>query len=83
MRTPLNCIIDMTKRTLINGSGSKMDSKILKRIQFSSKLCLNFVNDLLDMEQIKHGSFEKQVLSFNLVTLLKDIFDLFEEQAQF
>jgi len=49
MRTPLNCIIDMTKRTIESGSATNLDHKILKRIQFSSKICLNFVNDLLDM----------------------------------
>ena len=64
MRTPLSTVIEFTdlmvqriKSGSVHGPGAHLIEHDLQIVKFSSMLMLKQVNDILDTEQITHGTF--------------------------
>ena len=66
MRTPLNAIIGMTSIAIKEKNPEKVKEE-LKKVETSSQLLLNVINDVLDMSKIDAGKLEitKEPFDFN------------------
>ena len=67
MRTPLGGIMQTVQRvcSLPDSCPPHERHRLLKMIFFQAELMLGFVNDLLDLKQIKHGVFKQIVTVFD------------------
>lgn len=79
-RTPLNCINGILQ-SLEDLIPIKVYEHYIKPAFNSGKYLMNMIQDILDISQIKAGKFKLQIIEFDLNLLLKDIFSLFELQA--
>ena len=83
MRTPLGLILQTSERLTNLVSASDKGMKILvKMIFFQSQRILCFVNDLLDLKQMKHGVFKKIITIFDPAEVLQLMIDMFSYQAE-
>ena len=55
---------------------------LVKMIFFQSQLMLCFVNDLLDLKQMKHGVFKQIMTIFDPAEVLQLMIDMFSYQAE-
>jgi len=69
MRTPLNAIIGMTNIALKETDHVKMIDH-LKKVEVSSRLMLNIINDVLDMSKIEAGKLEVVEEPFDFTAML-------------
>ena len=56
--------------------------KLIKMVYYQSQLMLCFVNDLLDLKQMKHGVFKKIISVFDPNEILQKMVEMFSYQAQ-
>ena len=71
MRTPLNAIIGMTNIALKEKDIAKV-MEYLKKVEMSSQLMLNIINDVLDMSKIEAGKLEIVREPFDFTAMLKN-----------
>ena len=71
MRTPLNAIIGMTNFALKEKDPQKI-MDYLKKVEVSSHLMLNIINDVLDMSKIEAGKLEIVKEPFDFAAMLKN-----------
>ena len=80
IRTPMNAIIGMThllQRTTLDDR----QRDYLGRIQSSSRLLLNIINDVLDLSKIEAGKLTLERIGFELPGLLAEVAGLIGEKA--
>lgn len=71
LRTPLNAIIGMTNIALREKDSKKVLEHI-KKVESSSQLLLNIINDILDISKIDAGKLELVKESFDFNNMLKN-----------
>ena len=71
MRTPLNAIIGMTNIALKEKEPQKI-LEYLKKVEVSSQLMLNIINDVLDMSKIEAGKLEMVKEPFDFSAMLRN-----------
>lgn len=79
IRTPMNGIIGMTQIL----QREIYDKKILKKlgiINNSGELLLSIINDILDFSKIEAGKMQLDLVSFDLLQLFEDTFEIFKPQ---
>ena len=82
MRTPLGSIIviiDLLLGLFPNHSELERVTNYCKQIKFQAQLLLHFVNDMLDYRLIKNDAFEKNIVTFDPKTAIKNVVDIFVE----
>jgi signal transduction histidine kinase/ActR/RegA family two-component response regulator len=80
IRTPLNAIIGMI-RLLSDTSLTERQNKLLHNLNVSSDNLLSIINDILDFSKIESGQIDLQYADFNLVHMLKRVFEANEFKA--
>ena len=66
MRTPLGLILQTSERlSSLVSRGDKNIHTLVKMIFYQSQLMLCFVNDLLDLKQMKHGVYKQIITIFD------------------
>jgi len=81
IRTPLNGVIGLVSLALKTDLSASQRGYLTKAIN-SSKILLNIINDILDYSKIEASKMEIESVSFELDTMLQNIFDLFHYQAE-
>ncbi|MBN7773081.1 ATP-binding protein [Clostridium aminobutyricum] len=76
IKTPLNVIIGMV-HILKNTDLTEKQSDILSKINISSELLLNIINDVLDISKIQKSSFVLYPTDFNLLNMLQESEEIF------
>ncbi|MCL2487654.1 MAG: ATP-binding protein [Oscillospiraceae bacterium] len=71
LRTPLNAIIGMTNIALRERDFRRV-TEHLKKVEASSQLLLNIINDVLDMSKIDAGKLEVVLEPFDFNAMLKN-----------
>ena len=71
MRTPLNAIIGMTNIALKEKDHPRI-MEHLKKVEVSSRLMLNIINDVLDMSKIEAGKLEIVKDPFDFTAMLRN-----------
>lgn len=82
IRTPMNGIIGMSIIAMQNLDHTEKVADCLKKVTLSSKHLLALINDVLDMSKIESGKVELKQDVFNFRTFLRDLEDLYYEQAR-
>lgn len=80
IRTPLNGVIGLTK-LILNTELDDRQRDYLEKAKTSSKALLHIINDILDYSKIEAGKLNLEKNSFELQSVIKNIADLFEYQA--
>ena len=80
IRTPLNGILGLNDLVLKTDLDEKQRGYLLKS-KTSSQALLHVINDILDYSKIEAGKLNLEMKSFDLETVLRNIMDLFEYQA--
>ncbi|MDR0307222.1 MAG: response regulator [Chitinispirillales bacterium] len=75
LRTPLNAIIGMTNTALREKDPQRILSHI-KKVETSSQLLLNIINDVLEMSKIEAGKLEVVLEPFNFNAMLMHAEDI-------
>ena len=71
MRTPLNAVIGMTNIAIKEKEPQKV-TEYLKKIESSSQLLLNVINDVLDISKIEAGKLETVNEPFDFAVMLRN-----------
>ena len=71
MRTPLNAIIGMTNIALKENDPLKVRD-YLNKVEVSSRLMLNIINDVLDMSKIEAGKLDICLEAFDFAAMLRN-----------
>jgi signal transduction histidine kinase len=71
MRTPLNAIIGMTNIAIKEKDPQKAKEH-LKKVEISSRLMLNVINDVLDISKIEAGKLEIVKMPFDFAAMIKN-----------
>lgn len=80
IRTPMNGVVGMTE--LLLGTHLDLEQKeYVQIIRSSSKSLLTIINAILDFSKIEAGKLDLENVSFNLRTLVEDVFDLLALKA--
>lgn len=81
IRTPMNAIVGMT--TLAKGKVSDPEKTLdyLRKIDISSKVLLNIINDVLDMSAIENNKLKIAHIEFNLKELVTSLSTLYYSQC--
>ena len=83
MRTPLGLILQTSERlSSLVSRGDKNIHTLVKMIFYQSQLMLCFVNDLLDLKQMKHGVYKQIITIFDPNEVLQLMIDMFSYQAE-
>ncbi|GAB2674631.1 ATP-binding protein [Aliiglaciecola aliphaticivorans] len=81
IRTPINGVLgllDLCMHTQLN----EQQTEYLNRANFSAKLLMQIVNDVLDLSKIESGHFELEQHHFCFEDILLQVENLFTSQAQ-
>mgnify|MGYP005844743393 CR=1 FL=1 len=81
IRTPMNAILgfcDLLNKTLMD----EQQSLYLKSIMGSGKTLLALINDILDLSKIEAGKLELCYEPVNLVALVREVQQIFSQQAE-
>ena len=82
LRTPLNSIIGFTEILGEDKSLSERQSELVEIVNNSGDHLLDVINDILDLSKIEAGKIEKNEESFQLVPLLKSVFEMLNIKAK-
>ena len=82
LKSPLGSIIGFTNLMEKDDEVSPRHQKYLQNINKASEHIRKLINDLLDLARLESGKLTIEHLPFNLKTLIDDIVDGFQPQAQ-
>lgn len=82
IRTPMNAIIGLTGIAKTEVRNPDKITEYLTKIDGSSKLLLNIINDVLDMSAIEGGKLKIDKAPFNFKQLITNITTIFYQQAK-
>ena len=82
IRTPMNAIYGWTSIARKHTDDKHKVKEYLDKIDTSSKYLLSIMDEILDIESIENGRFEKVREKFSLNELYSQIEDLFHEQVK-
>lgn len=82
IRTPMNAIIGLTALSKTTVSSPDKIKEYLCKIEGSSKLLLDIINDILDMSAIEGGKMKIDNAPFDLKNTLTGIITIFYEQSE-
>src|SRR5690606_37278186 len=80
IRTPMNGVIGMASLL----TRTKLDpeqAEYVKTVQSSGESLLSVINDILDFSKIESGKMDLDEHTFDLITCIEDLMDLFAEKA--
>ncbi|MFP4297616.1 MAG: PAS domain-containing protein [Spirulinaceae cyanobacterium] len=80
IRTPLNAILGFS-HLLQDTASDKRSQQYISAIAASGKTLLTIINDILDLSKLEAGKLELQYESVNLHCLIKEIIQIFSQQA--
>ncbi len=81
IRTPLNAIIGLGQ-LLLNSELNEKQRSQLKKINFSSHLLLNLVNEILDFSKVESEQLELEQVNFSIYELIENLQQMSIEKAQ-
>lgn len=81
IRTPLNAIIGLGQ-LLLNSSLNEKQLSQLKKINFSSHLLLNLVNEILDFSKVESDQIELEQVNFSIYELMENLKQMSVEKAK-
>ncbi|TAF64008.1 MAG: PAS domain S-box protein [Cytophagales bacterium] len=81
IRTPLNAVIGIT-HLLLEENPAPAQIENLNTLKFSAENLLVIINDILDFSKIEQGKIEFEELDFDLYSLMQNIKQTHETQAQ-
>ena len=81
IRTPMNGVIGMTQLLLDSGLNGEQH-EYAEAIRGSAALLLKIVNDVLDFSKIEAGKMTLDTAPFDLQSVLEDVLELLDRQAQ-
>ena len=81
MRTPLNAIIGFSALALQSPGDCSKHREYMKKIEFSAKLLLNLINDILEVSRMEAGRSALDSKAFQLRDYMTEIVELFQTQA--
>lgn len=81
LRTPLNSIIGFTEIVQRDGDLSQRQSELIEIVNSSGDHLLDVVNDILDLSKIEAGKIEKSESAFELLPLLKSVYEMLNIKA--
>ena len=76
IRTPMNAVMGMTEM-LIRSNPTPKQEQYISNIHNSSKSLLSIINDILDFSKIEAGKLTIINQNYNLRTMLKNLFTMF------
>ncbi len=82
IRTPMNAIVGMTALAKKHLDQREKTEEYLNRIDSSSIILLNIINDVLDMSAIESDKLKIAHISFNLQSILSGISTLYYTQCR-
>ncbi|HMZ81605.1 MAG TPA: ATP-binding protein, partial [Acidobacteriota bacterium] len=80
IRTPMNGVIGMTG-LLLDTELNPEQREYTETIRKSGEALLTIINDILDFSKIESGRLSLEIIDFDLVTAIEDVFDLLAENA--
>ena len=81
IRTPLNAILGLTHISQKKSDNSDVKEN-LETISSAGEGLLRIINDVLDLSKLESGKFVHHPHDFNLIAELKEIYKIFELQAE-
>jgi two-component system sensor histidine kinase/response regulator len=82
LRNPLWAILDFSRRLASHPGALPLDlSRIAPHVGDAAQRMMAFVNDLLDIEALDHGSFQAEIEEFNLGEAVASVVGLFQLEA--
>jgi PAS domain S-box-containing protein len=81
IRTPMNGILGMTE-LLLQTELSEKQHHFVDTVYRSGSTLLRLINDVLDFSKVEAGKIELEHIRFDLVKTVREVTDLFVEQAQ-
>ena len=81
IRTPLNGIIGMINMGNQYADDPEMQQKIRDKEMESLRYLVSIVNDVLDMNKLQSGELKKQEVTFDLITVLRDLNQTYHKKA--
>jgi PAS domain S-box-containing protein len=81
IRTPMNGILGMTE-LLLQTELSEKQHHFVDTVYRSGSTLLRLINDVLDFSKVEAGKIELEHIRFDLVETVREVTDLFVEQAQ-
>ncbi|PWI33957.1 histidine kinase [Vibrio albus] len=81
IRTPMNAILGMSHILLDDGLSDEQKQYISK-INKAGKHLLSLINDVLDLSKLDSGKIEIESHSFELMSIVQDVRDIFEHKAK-
>ena len=81
MRTPLNAIIGLSELAAQSVNDPQKTAAYLEKIDRSSKLLLELINEILDMSHIEQGKMLLNNQQFDLKRCIEECADIFQVQA--
>ncbi len=82
IRTPMNAIVGMTTLAKIKVTDAEKTIEYLNKIEMSSKVLLNIINDVLDMSAIENAKLKLANSSFDFKELVTSISSLYYSQCK-
>ena len=82
IRTPLNAIMGLVKIAENHVENPKKTSEYLKKINTSSQMLLNIINEVLDMSAIESNKLKIAEAPFDLKEVLESILVVYQEQCR-
>lgn len=82
LRTPLNAIIGFSEILGEDKTLNPRQRETLDIINNSGEHLLDVINEILDLSKIEAGKIEKNYESFNLVTMLKSVYEMLALKAK-
>ena len=77
IRTPMNAVIGMSK-LLGKTDLDDIQKRYLNKIESSSKILLNIINDILDLSKIEAGKLELEKIDFDLDDVIENLKNIIE-----
>lgn len=82
IRTPMNAILGLTSLARLHESDPEEEDSYLAKIQTSSKILLNILNDVLDMSAIENKKLKLQHEPFSISEVLNSLRTIYEVQCE-